>query len=34
VLAVNQTHTRSAQMISAEQTGLPSTEAWHSNFQI
>src|SRR5207253_10856286 len=32
---VNQTHSlRSAQMISAEQTGLPSTEAWHSNFQI
>src|SRR5437868_5910065 len=32
---VNQTHSlRSAQMISAEHTGLPSTEAWHSNFQI
>ncbi|MNE42442.1 hypothetical protein D3C80_1365680 [compost metagenome] len=32
---VNQTHSlRSAQMISAEHTGLPSTEAWQSNFQI
>ncbi len=32
---VNQTHSlRSAQMISAEQTALPSTVALHSNFQI
>src|SRR5690606_4041819 len=32
---VNQTHSlRSAQMISAEQTSLPSTVARHSNFQM